>query len=320
MEDSGMKSHCLRALCVLSLALGCWTADTDAQATAGTAAAHVAAAKDAAKQDFTGLLNNLCAEPKPAAAKPAAPPAQTTTPPAQQVPPASPPASQWHADPAKVFDNLYFVGMQSVSAWALTTSDGIILIDALYDYSVEDEIVNGLTKLGLDPAAIKYVVVTHGHGDHYAGSKYLQDKFGARIVLSAPDWDLVERGRAQLRPRRDLVATDGQKLTLGDTTVTLHVTPGHTPGTVSLLVPLKDGNRQHLAAMWGGVGFNFQRTPEAFRIYSTSARRLRDIVGTTPVDVVLTNHANQDNTFGKIAALKTRRSATLIRSWSATTP
>jgi len=74
--------------------------------------------------------------------------------------------------------------MQSVSAWALTTSDGIILIDALYDYSVEDEIVSGLTKLGLDPTKIKYVVITHGHGDHYAGSKYLQDKFGARIVLS----------------------------------------------------------------------------------------------------------------------------------------
>jgi hypothetical protein len=55
----------------------------------------------------------------------------------------------------KVFDKLYFVGRTEYSAWALTTSAGIILIDTLWDYSVEDEVVKGLTKLGLDPTAIK---------------------------------------------------------------------------------------------------------------------------------------------------------------------
>ena len=52
----------------------------------------------------------------------------------------------------KVFDNLYFLGQTEYSVWAVTTSQGIIVIDTIFDYSVEDEVVGGLKKLGLDPA------------------------------------------------------------------------------------------------------------------------------------------------------------------------
>ena len=194
-----------------------------------------------------------------------------------------------------------------MAAWAITTSEGIILIDSTYDYSVEDEIVNGLKKLGLDPAKIKYVVVTHAHGDHFAGSKYLQDHYGPRIILSAQDWNFMDGQNSASKPKRDMIATDGQKLTLGDTTITFYVTPGHTPGTVSLLVPVKDGGRPHLAAMWGGVTFNFQRTPEAFRIYINSAQRFSDIISKAPVDVVLSNHPTFDKTLDRIEALKARK-------------
>ena len=61
--------------------------------------------------------------------------------------------AQWYAPPAKVFDNLYFLGQTEYTAWAVMTSDGIIVIDPLFDYSVEEEVVKGLTKLGLDPKA-----------------------------------------------------------------------------------------------------------------------------------------------------------------------
>ena len=64
----------------------------------------------------------------------------------------APDRATWVTDPAKVFDNLYFVGTKIHSAWALTTSEGIILIDTLYDLCLEDAIVGGLKKLGLDPA------------------------------------------------------------------------------------------------------------------------------------------------------------------------
>jgi metallo-beta-lactamase class B len=131
-------------------------------------------------------------------------------------PAADPPAnrSSWYAEPVKVFDNLYFVGQAEHSAWAVTTSEGIIIVDALWDYSVEDEIVGGLKKLGFDPASIKYVIVSHGHIDHAGGAKYLQDRFGARIILAEEDWDAMSRNTQPWpKPKRDMVAVDGQKLT-----------------------------------------------------------------------------------------------------------
>jgi metallo-beta-lactamase class B len=86
-----------------------------------------------------------------------------------------------------------------------------------------------MKKLGLDPAEIKYVVISHGHGDHSGGVKYLQD-YHARIVLSPADWDLLARdpNNGTVNPKREMEATDGQKLTLGDITLTLYITPGHT--------------------------------------------------------------------------------------------
>ena len=67
----------------------------------------------------------------------------------------------------KVFDNLYFVGTKAHSAWALQTSEGLIVIDALFDYAVKDSVVEGLRKLGLNPATMKYLIISHGHGDHH---------------------------------------------------------------------------------------------------------------------------------------------------------
>src|SRR5262249_51407157 len=140
-----------------------------AQSAANTVNGHVAAARTAAGDDHMGLFNRVCAEPGQTAQSDRA---------AAPRPPGPPARSQWHAEPVKVFDNLFFVGQTEYSAWALTTSDGIILIDTIYDYSVEDEVAGGLKKLGLDPAKIKYAIVSHGHGDHSGGAKYLQDHFG----------------------------------------------------------------------------------------------------------------------------------------------
>jgi metallo-beta-lactamase class B len=275
---------------------------------------RIAKARAASGTDFDALLGVTCDLVKPTAqAEPAAPAA-----PAAAGPPAR---ATWHAEPAKVFDNLYFVGQTEYSAWAVTTSAGIILMDAIFDYSVEDEVVNGLKTLGLDPAQIKYVVVSHAHGDHVGGAGFLQ-KRGARIVMSAADWSLMESSQVTyLKPTRDIVATDGQKLTLGDTTVTLHVTPGHTLGTVSSLIPVKDGPRRHTAAYWGGTAFNWLRnarayiTPERparfwFSQYAASARRFRDVAGRADADVLLSNHTNFDGSKAKIPALRTRAAGT----------
>lgn len=279
------------------------------QAAQDTPEAHVAVARTAAGQEYTALFNQLCPA-TPAAGTPqrGGPQAQRGAAPQQGQRRGPPPASSWHAEPVKVFDNLYFVGMTEYSAWAVVTSAGIIVIDTIYDYSVEDEIVGGLKKLGFNPADIKYAIVSHAHTDHSGGARYLQDHFGTRIVLSAADWELFERNTPEAaRPKRDIVATDGYRLTLGDTTLTLHLTPGHTPGTISTLIPVKDQGRPHLVAEWGGTAFNFTRTPENFRTYIDSAKRFSDIVGRAGADVIISNHTNYDGSKVKQPALATRK-------------
>jgi metallo-beta-lactamase class B len=304
--------HRMLSAAMLAAVLG--VSGAVAQQTPDTVEGHRAAAKAAAGSDHVGLLNTVCPPPRPADAAGAARGRQSAPAAAAGAAPQaaargarpSPPRDQWYAEPVKVFDNLYFVGQTEYSAWAVNTSDGIILIDTIFDYSVEAEVVDGLKKLGLDPSKIKYAIVSHGHGDHSGGAKYLQDRFGTRIIMGAPDWELVARGTRDPAPKRDIVAADGQKLTLGDTTLTLYLTPGHTPGTISTLVPVKDNGRQHLMAAWGGTAFNFPRTAENFKIYINSAQRFRGIVAKAGADGVIANHTNFDGTKVKAPALAKR--------------
>jgi metallo-beta-lactamase class B len=272
----------------------------------------VQAARKAAGTEHMGVFDVTCGE--------LTPPQRSSTPAAPRQP--GPPAREsWHREPAKVFDNLYFLGQSEYSSWAVTTSQGIIIVDAIFDYSVDDEVTGGMKKLGLDPTQIKYVIVSHGHGDHSGGAKYLQDKYGAHVILSAADWDLLDRTRgnpnAQPVPKRDMVATDGMKLTLGDETLTLYLTPGHTLGTISTLIPVKDHGQPHLVAAWGGTAFNWVAgpqnyiTPERppkfwFETYAKSAERFRDIAAKAGADVIVANHTNFDGTKTKIPALAQR--------------
>ncbi len=254
-----------------------------------TPEAHVAIAKTAAGEDYQNLFNFLCAVPAPrgGGARAGAPRGQG----GGQRRAGPPERSTWYAEPVKVFDNLYFVGQSEYSVWAITTSEGIIVLDAIYDYSIEEEVDGGLKKLGLDPAKIKYAVVSHAHPDHFAGAKFLQDRYGARVLMSAADWDVLDRINGT-KPKRDMVATDGQKLTLGDTTLTLYITPGHTPGTISTLFPVKENGRPHLAALWGGTGLNNDR--ESLTSYIQSAKRFTGIVRQAGADMILSNHTDWD--------------------------
>ena len=150
--------------------------------------------------------------------------------------------------------------------------------------------------------------MSHGHRDHSGGAKYLQDSFKTRVLLSAADWDMLEKNtRDPAKPKRDMVVTDGQKLTLGKETLTLYVTPGHTPGTVSTLVPVFDNGKPHLAAAWGGTAFNFTPSKERFQIYIDSARRFSDIVARVGADVLISNHTIFDGSKTKLPAMAARK-------------
>ena len=259
-------------------------------------------AKTAAGFEFLGTLVRTCLLPQSGGED------TTDNLPGYITNPASAPAREtWFAEPSRVFDNLSFVGGKIHSAWALTTSQGIILIDTIFPYNSESLIVGGLQKLGLDPKNIKYVLISHAHSDHIGGAEMLQTRYGARIVMGAPDWDAVAKFPNRYKtmaPKRDIVATDGMKITLGDATVTIWLTPGHTPGTLSYTFTVLDRGRRVNVAYSGGTAFNFvNNTPDPgiknFQIYIESARHMAARAAETGATVLLSNHSEFDNAFNK---------------------
>ena len=273
---------------------------------APTPEALVAKAKRAAGLDYTGTFVRICVAPENLAAGAGgrgAPAGPRTV----------PDRATWYAAPYKVFDNLYFVGTKIHSAWALTTSDGLIVLDTLFDYAIEPEIVDGLTALGLDPRTIKYVLISHAHGDHDQGAALLQSRYGAKVVMGAADWDATLQRPATAAggvPKRDVVVgPGGMKLKLGDTTVDIIATPGHTPGTLSYIFPVKDRGRTLTVAYSGGTAFNFPRRAENFAAYRDTQRKMSEVVEAAGATVLMTNHTEFDRAYDRVRLAQLPRAA-----------
>lgn len=218
--------------------------------------------------------------------------------------------------PTRVFDNLYYVGSKSLSSWAITTSRGIILIDALRNADEARAVIEpSMRTLGLDPAQIRYIIVSHGHGDHYGGVRYLAERYKPRVVMSEIDWAEVAKPRLQLDaphwgrpPVRDIAVRDGHRLRLGDTMVELPVARTHTPGTISPIINVRDGARRHRVLLWGGTGFNFGPSVERLESYAISADRLRVLARKRNIDVLVTNHPRSDASGARMELLRQRGS------------
>lgn len=217
--------------------------------------------------------------------------------------------------PTRVFDNLYALGRTGTVVWALTTADGILLIDAGYPDQLESVLLPQLRAAGLDANGVKYVLVGHGHADHFGGASYFQQR-GARIALSAADWDLVEAPPAAGAPpspaglpppRRDVVVLDGEPIQFGGVTITPVLIPGHTPGALGFVFEVADGERKHTAGLFGGSILLSNRIPDVgLRQYSESLERFAAVTARLGVDVEIQNHPLYDGFERKLARLAQR--------------
>ena len=290
-----MKVHVLAG----ALALAAFAAAPSAQQPADTREAHCAAARAAAGTEYLALYNRF-AEVAVPAISPTGPRRRRGCEGGAGTRDLVPAARKGVRQPV-------LRRHEAHSAWALQTSDGLIVIDALFDYAVKDSVVEGLRKLGLNPATMKYLIISHGHGDHHGGAKYLQDEFGPRVVMGAPDWDLVAKNPRDPIPRRDIAASDGQKITLGDTTVTLYSTPGHTAGTFSLIIPVKDGGRPASPRDVGRHGGGKQHA-------GCRGETVRGLCGPIPRLAletrrrgIISNHTDYDSSIAKLQELAARK-------------
>ena len=207
--------------------------------------------------------------------------------------------------PFQVFDNLYYVGAKWVSAWLLETDQGLILFDTLYG-ELTDLVIDGIRELGFDPNDIRYVVVTHAHYDHIGGAKRMQDEFGAVVLMTAEDWDMVEEDpvyREYPKPMRHLLVTDNGTVNLGRTGLRFIKTPGHTVGVASTRFTVYDNGFPFQAFMFGGVGLNFEGV-ERTEMYIASVKRLQQM---GDIEVNIPNHAASGDVFARYELLKERQ-------------
>ena len=216
--------------------------------------------------------------------------------------------------PQKVFDNLYYVGAGNVASWAIDTGKSIVLVDALNNNEqAQQYIIDGLSALGLGDKPISYLIISHGHGDHYGGFELIKSMYNPRIVMSNVEWDYLENDkfasyRWGKKPSRDVAVADGEKLNVNGTELTLYVTPGHTPGTLTVVFPVVDGNEEHRAVLWGGTGLNYGPDVSRIQSYTDSAMTMKRLVKEQNIDVFLSNHPGRAGTREKLEALSNRES------------
>jgi metallo-beta-lactamase class B len=196
-------------------------------------------------------------------------------------------------DPIKMADNLYYIGPGYVGVYLITTPEGHILIDTAQDPYI-DFVLDNIHEVGADPMDIKYILISHGHLDHFGGAAAIQELTGAQVGVVAEDWEMMQA--ASQRPGRDgspppriphqdFVIRDGDTITLGGQTVTLYNTPGHTPGVMSAEFTVYDHGTPHKAFFSGGTG---SRGPELDQPAVNSTAKVLQIQN---IEMFLPNHA-----------------------------
>lgn len=160
--------------------------------------------------------------------------------------------------PFRIAGNLYYVGSKGLAAYLIATPKGLILINANLQSS-PPLIEKSVAALGFNFKDVKILLISHAHYDHCAGAAQILKLTGAKYEVMAPDVPVVESGgRDDFQYGADpsmhfppahvnRVLHDGDTVSLGGTTLTAHLTPGHTKGTTTwTLEEPFDGRRMHV--------------------------------------------------------------------------
>ena len=157
--------------------------------------------------------------------------------------------------PFQIAGNLYYVGSEDLAAYLAVTPQGNILINSNLESS-PGQIRASIERLGFRYGDTKILLISHAHFDHAAGSAEIKRETRAKYMVMAPDVKVVEDGGASdfylgkkpgyrfPRATVDRVLHDGDRVTLGGTTLVAHLTAGHTRGCTTWTMQVVDHGKQ----------------------------------------------------------------------------
>ena len=210
----------------------------------------------------------------------------------------------------QVMDNLYFVGTGGLGTFLITTPEGHILINTDFERTIP-LIDRSITALGFDLEDVKTILGSHAHGDHQQADVFLRGLIGAQIMIleeDVPGWRRMMRDGGDIHI--DRVLHDGEKVTLGGTTLVAHRTPGHTRGCTSWGIELEENGETYDALIVCSFGVNpnyvlinnpnYPDIAEDYRATFAKARAM-------PVDVFVASHGSFYDLPAKYEMLQRRR-------------
>jgi metallo-beta-lactamase class B len=225
----------------------------------------------------------------------------------------------YYVEPFSIVDNLYYVGNSSVSSHLIDTGDGLLLIDTGFPQTVY-LLLESIRRLGFDLDKIQLILHTHGHYDHFGGTKAIVELTGTKTAIGEEDIAvLTDRPELSWAPEYGVefyetfqvnrAIKDGDVIRMGNISIECVHTPGHTAGAMSYFFEVANDGNTCIAGIHGGPGTN-TLTDSYFVEYGLSKSMRADYMQSVqklkqyPVDIFLGSHPDQNNTEGKRALMK----------------
>jgi metallo-beta-lactamase class B len=202
--------------------------------------------------------------------------------------------------PHRVIGNIYYVGTRTLSSFLVVTPEGNILLDTTYERNVPT-IEKSIADLGFKLSDVKIVLGNHAHRDHQEGDALVKEKTGAQVMAMAEDVPALQGLKPGGKEHPiDRVLHDGDKVTLGGTTLVAHLTPGHTRGCTTWTTTAEEGGKTYNVMLGCSLRPPAAITPEVAAEFDRAFKTVRAL----PCDVQLGDHGAQYGMQEKFAKLK----------------
>jgi metallo-beta-lactamase class B len=208
--------------------------------------------------------------------------------------------------PYRIMDNMYYVGTKELASFLIVTPQGNILMNSNYESSVP-VIRASVEKLGFKMSDIKILIAGHAHPDHVEGDALMKELTGAQVVVGKLEVEKTKEFRPGGKEHPiDRVIDDGDTVSLGGTTLTAHVMPGHTRGCLAWTTDLKEDGKTYHAFIECSLNGQFLQTLDQYPGIIDDFRATFKKARTFPVEVFLSSHASFYNMAAKYEKLQKR--------------